>query len=954
MQHGGMRRGARLLVVLAMLVGMIATSSFGVPRAGAISTTIVISQVYGGGGNSGAPYTNDFIELYNLGASAINLTGFSVQYASAAGTFSSANVHALSGTINPGKYFLIQEASGGASGVPLPTPDLSSGPLNLSATNGKVALVSSTTALTCGASCASGVASVVDFIGYGSANDHEGAAAAPVLSNTTAALRAGNGATDTDSNAVDFSAVAPCPRNTATAGAGSCGGVVTGTPAKIYEIQGAAHLSPKSGMAVINVPGIVTAKATNGFYLQDATGDGDPATSDGIFVFTSGAPTVSVGDSVTVNGTVSEFRPGGSGGTNNLSTTEITTPTITPVSMGNPLPAPVVISGQCGTTANCRTIPGPTIEDDAVGGNVENAGSVFDPATDALDFYESLEGMRVQVNDAVAVGPRNSFGESPVLPDNGAGVANRTARGGVYLTGMNDMLTNANPQRVILDDELLKVINPGGTPPLTPALNVGDTLPGATVGIVSYSFGNFMLEVTSIPAVQAGGLTPEVTAAQGANQLAVATFNVQNLSHADPPSKFSGLATVIVTNLKAPDIVALEEVQDNTGPTDDGVVDATTTANTLIAAIQAAGGPTYQYRDIVPVNDQDGGQPGGNIRVGFLFRTDRGLGFVDRNGGSSTRAVGVADDTRGAYPTQSPGRIDPTNPAWTSSRKPLVGEFSYNGNRLIVIANHFISKGGDTPLFGRIQPQQTSSETQRIQQATVEHAYIQSLLVRDPNANIVVLGDLNDFQFASSVGTLENGVLTDLVTTLPANEQYTYEFEGNAQVLDHILVSAHLNQPSLQYDIVHTNAEFATQVSDHEPQVVRLTLTPIPAIDRPTPNGGLAGTTTDVTITGGRFVSGATVTFDGIAATNVVVVNDTTITVTAPAHAVGDVDVVVTNPGGGTARTRFTYYPPNYMPTIPPHTSASPAPNATPNPGSGSRPTAPTVAATPNISPPRR
>src|SRR5213079_1307947 len=98
---------------------------------------------------------------------------------------------------------------------------------------------------------------------------------------------------------------------------------------------------------------------------------------------------------------------------------------------------------------------------------------------------------------------------------------------------------------------------------------------------------------------------------------------------------------LIVNNMKSPDLVAVEEVQDNNGPTDDGTVDPSVTVSTLIAAISAAGGPTYEYRQINPVNDQDGGEPGGNIRQIFLFRTDRGLSFVDRPGGTAATPTGV-------------------------------------------------------------------------------------------------------------------------------------------------------------------------------------------------------------------------------------------------------------------------------------------------------------------------
>src|SRR5262249_4676478 len=153
-----------------------------------------------------------------------------------------------------------------------------------------------------------------------------------------------------------------------------------------------------------------------------------------------------------------------------------------------------------------------------------------------------------------------------------------------------------------------------------------------------------------------------------------------------------------------PDVISVEEVQDNSGATDNGVVAADQTLTKLVAAISAAGGPAYQWREIDPVDDADGGQPGGNIRQVFLFRTDRGLAFVDRPGRDSTPAVGVTGTGAATQLTFSPGRIAPTNSAWNASRKPLAGEFTFKGHHLFVIANHFNSKGGDDPLEGRFQP----------------------------------------------------------------------------------------------------------------------------------------------------------------------------------------------------------------------------------------------------------
>src|SRR4029079_7772238 len=132
----------------------------------------------------------------------------------------------------------------------------------------------------------------------------------------------------------------------------------------------------------------------------------------------------------------------------------------------------------------------------------------------------------------------------------------------------------------------------------------------------------------------------------------------------DPQTKFDTLAALIVNNLRSPDILSIEEIQDNNGATDNGVVDASVTWQKLIDAIAAAGGPTYDYRQIDPVNDQDGGEPGGNIRVVLLFRSDRGISFVDRPRGCPTCDTQVLTDGNGPYLSSSPGRIMPNDPAW--------------------------------------------------------------------------------------------------------------------------------------------------------------------------------------------------------------------------------------------------------------------------------------------------
>jgi len=222
--------GRRLRRVLARItVAALALTTpvvLAAPIASAASPNLVISQVYGGGGNNQAPYTHDFVELFNRGTSAVSLSGMSIQYTSATGTGNlGANDGQLSAlpdvTLQPGQYFLVQQAAGAGNGVPLPTPDLvDESPISMAAGAGKVALVTGTTALGCNGGSApcspEQLDRIVDLVGYGNANFFEGSGAAPGLSNNSAALRVADGCIDTDNNASDFTAGSPGPRNTST------------------------------------------------------------------------------------------------------------------------------------------------------------------------------------------------------------------------------------------------------------------------------------------------------------------------------------------------------------------------------------------------------------------------------------------------------------------------------------------------------------------------------------------------------------------------------------------------------------------------------------------------------------------------------------------------------------------------------------------------------------------
>lgn len=551
----------------------------------------------------------------------------------------------------------------------------------------------------------------------------------------------------------------------------------------IFAIQGADHMSPFVG-ALVSTGGIVTAVDSNGYYLQDPTGDANVATSDAIFVFTGSAPAVSVGDAVEVTGTVAEFFPGGAA-TGNLSITELTAPVTTVISGGNPLPATVII-GAAG-----RQPPTEIIDNDLLG--------VFDPDQDGIDFYESLEAMRVTVSNAVAVSATNRFGEIFALSDAGAFATGRNERGGITVSA-----GDFNPERIQLQID-------GGILPI-PALAVdtGDAL-GDVTGVVGYSFGNFEVNLTEAPVAISAGLTAEITPLSGdAGHLTVAAFNVENLdlNPADGDDDvgtgmLAALAEQIALNMGSPDIVALQEIQDNDGSADTGTVDASQTYAGLVDAIATAGGPDYEFFDIPPVNNADGGQPGGNIRVGFLYNPLR---------------VGLDGGRRIVDP--DPGDGD----AFAASRKPLHGEFLFNGQPVDIINVHFSSKGGSSPLFGAIQPPVNGNLDRRIAQASVVNSYVDTLLAAGRD-RIVVTGDVNEFSFESPMAVLAGTsppVLVNLTDTLPEAERYTFVFRGNSQALDHTLVSHRLFASGAEYDIVHANIEFASAPTDHDAVIARL------------------------------------------------------------------------------------------------------------------------------------
>ncbi len=424
----------------------------------------------------------------------------------------------------------------------------------------------------------------------------------------------------------------------------------------------------------------------------------------------------------------------------------------------------------------------------------------------------AVTAMRVTVPEPVAVSAMQTFtpgsSEVYVLADGGRHVApgRRTAVGGILLQSGPDNRGSQNPERiqVQLDGSLV--------PGPAPAVAVGDRLRDVT-GILRYDFGNYEVAATGPVRLREGRRRkPAAGLPRRPDRLSIASYNVLNLSALPADStQRTLLGRQIVQRLGAPDILALQEIQDQSGERDDGVTDASGTLRALGRAIRDAGGPEYRFFDVPPADGRPGGAPGGNIRNAFLYNPAR-----------------VAlDSFRSLTPALLAQTGGVNTSAFQGSRDPLIGFFTAGRRPLTVVDNHLSSRFGSTPVFGAVQPFVQAGERKRAAQADALRGYVAHLVARLPGARVAVVGDMNTFEFSDELVRLLPGtppVLVPLSPLVPAAERYTYNFEGNSQTLDHVFVSPAL-RPGAELDIVHINADFPARpgpaASDHDPVVAR-------------------------------------------------------------------------------------------------------------------------------------
>jgi hypothetical protein len=916
--------------------------------AGQAGAQVVISQVYGGGGNTGAPLRNDFIELFNAGSTAVDLSASSVQYASSGGT--SWQRTNLTGTLQPGQFYLVQQGAGSNTAAPaLPTPD-ASGNIAMSGTAGKVALVGNQTTLS--GACPDAALGVLDFVGFGGANCSE-TAPTQALSNTTAAIRKGAGCTDSGNNSADFDVAAPAPRNTAVAAApcsgpavpvltiadagieegdatGSvlrftislsapapAGGVtfdiatadgtalagsdytsasasglviaagertatfdvtligdtvpepdetffvritnVTGADVgdaeatgtirnddivlvPIHTIQGSGSTSPLDGQVVVT-EGVITARRSNGFFVQTADGedDGNPETSEGLFVFTGSTsiPAVAVGNRVRVSGRVVEFVPSSS--LDQKPITEITggggvTVQVSLRESGVALPAPVAID--------------PTL-------------AAPDSPLEALERYE---GMRVSTGPLVTVAASGAFlSEANATVSGSDGIFHAVLQGvprpfrepGIAVTDVIAATAPAGVPRFDTNPERIRIDSDAQLGAARVTADAGTALPSLT-GVLDYGSGVYTLLpdagqlVGDATGLLPGGPAPKAVPDASADAISVASFNLLRffddvndpavgepvLTPAAFQARLADTSEAICRYLKTPDILGVIEIEN------------LATLERLAEAVNTNVSGACETNPQYVAQLLDGNDVGG-IDVGVLV-SQREV----RAGTPRVAVLGAEQIGKDSLFTNPNGSTELLNDRPSLMVRTEVAAANGNAVPLTVVVNHLRSLNGVNETAAGSSGWATSGQrvrAKRLAQALEIAQWVESRQQADASERLVLIGDFNAFEFSDGFADVMGVItgreagpgevleyaaspvtrpLTNLTTLIPAPERYSYSFEGNAQSLDHIVVNDAVFASSLDVRTAHAaiNADFsatrfgqsAVRTSDHDPVVVRL------------------------------------------------------------------------------------------------------------------------------------
>lgn len=736
---------------------------------------VVISQVYGGGGNAGATLRNDFIELFNRGAAPVNVGGWSVQYTSTTGTTWSVSAITAGRTIAPGGYFLLQQAQGAGGTQNLPTPD-EIGALALSGTNGKVALSNTSSALSGNAPSGG---PVVDIVSYGPASTPTEGTPTAVLSNTTAALRNGAGCDDTGNNSLDFTIGAPNPRNS-TVAAIVCGGGGGGGGAAVaratYDIQGEGATSPFVGQNVIT-SGVVTLLANGGFFIQAPTGDGNPRTSDGLFIFANPAlwPGVQVGNLVQVTGTVSEFSFGAGA-------------TATPLTQLTAVSAVSLLGSGFIVT--------PTV--------------VALPLMPGLSF-EFFEGMLVTLQGAMQVQQnflQARFGQVTLGAGRHQTPTNLHRPNSAQASALAELQARS---RLLLDDAS-SAQNPNPTPFVLPGgvLRAGDGV-GNLTGVLDFGPatnslavpGLYRLQATVAPTFTALNPRPAGLRGMGNDKIKVASMNVLNFftTFTNGQTAFGGTGQgcTVGTSTTAGNCRGASNTEEYLRQRD--------------KIVRAIAGLNADVIGLMEIQNND------NVAVQALVDALNSQARVGPYAALALPSQGTGTDAIRVAMIYRPLRVTPqgvplSDAAAINNRPTLAQAFAGpNGQRFSVVVNHFKSKGscpgaGDPDAPGNLDigDGQGCWNGTRVRQAQQLRSFVASVQAASASPDVLLIGDLNAYGQEDPIFDLtSNGFVDQAARFNP--EAYSYVFDGQAGRLDHAISSATLSPKIVGTAIWHINAD---------------------------------------------------------------------------------------------------------------------------------------------------
>lgn len=583
----------------------------------------------------------------------------------------------------------------------------------------------------------------------------------------------------------------------------------------IAALNGNKYVSSYRNQDVSNVTGLITAKGPSGFWIRSNLPDNDPKTSESLYIFDNKTVSgnLTTGDIVTLNGRFVEYRSA----SNQIFLAELTRPTnVKVVSRGNQVKPKVIGKDTLSPPTDLYS----SLDNGDVFGVPNNSSQItranpeLDPIKYGLDFWESIMGELVTVKKPKAVSKPNQFGDTWVVGD--WKKTGQNSRGGLTITSG----ANGNPEAIIIGDPLDGSDNPQDT-------KLGDSLDDIT-GVVYQSFGTYrILPLKALKVLSsAKPALPRAADFKSSGKCKSLTFGDYNIENFAPNSTgVEGRAEHIVKYLGSPDVVFLQEIQDDTGPTNDGAVSANKSLDVLINAIAAISPLKYSYVDIDPVNNQDGGQPGGNIRQAYLYNPAV-VEIANPKPGSPTDATEVLSGPSLSF---NPGRIEPNSSAWRASRKPLAAQWRVRSDNstFFTINVHFTSKGGGSPIEGDLRPPVNGGIEERTAQANITAAFVADILAEDPSAAVIVAGDFNEFTYVQPLKVfLQESGLVDLdeAAKIDPVERYTYLFDMNSQQLDHFFISKSIaeQKPKLEHVHVNTWVSFADQISDHDPSVALL------------------------------------------------------------------------------------------------------------------------------------